>query len=67
MFSKDAGVNEESTSRIQALVCALGSQARWGRARSENTLEGWGHREGREKMSMSLDFPLPSSHTLEIE
>lgn len=57
----------ERTSRIRAPVCALGAKERWETPRSENTLEGWGERAGKEKMNTFLNFPLPSSHTLEIE
>ena len=53
---------------MRAPVCALGGKARWdGAWPGKQTREGWEEREGKEKMNTSLNFPLPSSHTLEIE
>lgn len=51
---------EASTSRMCAPVCVLGGRARWQRACRGNSLEG------RER-NTSLNFPLPKSHTSEIE
>ena len=68
----------ENTSRVRVPVCALGAKARWETACSGNRpgdgagglvwgREWGGEREEKEKMNTSLNFPLPSSYTLEIE